>query len=102
MVEFRNIAKGTPVTDWWSNGDQQVAFCRGSKGFVAFTNWGDLKQRLRTCLSPGTYCDVISGGVKGGKCTGKSILVDSDGMATISLDSSEYDGVLAIHVRSKL
>lgn len=96
------VVHGTPVTNWWSNGDQQISFCRGDRGFVAFTNWGDLKQRLQTCLPPGTYCDVISGGIKDGRCTGKSIVVGEDGMADVSLGGSEYDGVVAIHIHSKL
>ena len=29
---------GTGVKDWWHNGDKQIAFCRGGKGFIAFNN----------------------------------------------------------------
>ncbi|KAJ8917226.1 hypothetical protein NQ315_012718 [Exocentrus adspersus] len=101
MVEFRNLVKGTEVTNWWSNGDQQIAFCRGNKGFVAFTNWGDLKKDLQTCLAPGRYCDIISGSLKDGRCTGKQVEVKENGFGFISLSAGEYDGVLAIHVNSK-
>jgi len=24
------------VSNWWDNGDKQIAFCRGGKGFIAF------------------------------------------------------------------
>ena len=24
------------MNDWWGNGDKQIAFCRGGKGFIAF------------------------------------------------------------------
>ncbi|KAJ8953736.1 hypothetical protein NQ318_015392 [Aromia moschata] len=89
--------EGHPLTNWWSNGDQQIAFCRGNKGFVAFTNWADLKETLQTCLPAGKYCDVISGNMSNGKCTGKTVTVQENGEANIQLSSSDEDGVLAIH-----
>ncbi|RZC42958.1 Alpha-amylase domain containing protein, partial [Asbolus verrucosus] len=69
MVGFREVVSGTGVDNWWSNDDQQIAFCRGNKGFIVFTNWGDVKQDLQTCLPPGIYCDVISGDLEKGNCT---------------------------------
>lgn len=38
MVSFGNVVHGTPVTNWWDNGNNQIAFCRGNKGFVAMNN----------------------------------------------------------------
>ncbi|XP_066940330.1 alpha-amylase 1-like [Macrobrachium rosenbergii] len=103
MVEFRNVAHGTDMNDWWDNGNNQISFCRGGKGFIAINNdSSDLTQTLQTCLSAGTYCDVISGSKDGGSCTGKSVTVNSDGTAYIEIKTSEDDGVLAIHVNSKL
>lgn len=102
MIEFRNVVQGEEIKHWWSNGDQQISFCRGSKGFIAFTNWGDLIQHLQTCLPTGTYCDIISGKVDGGKCTGKAITVAEDGFADIKLLAIEQDGMIAIHIHSKL
>jgi len=29
---------GTVVSNWWGNGDQQIAFCREGKGFIAFND----------------------------------------------------------------
>jgi alpha-amylase len=52
---------------------------------------------FQTCLSAGTYCDVISGSKSGGSCTGKSVNVGNDGTAYIQIMSNEEDGVLAIH-----
>ncbi|KAF2880634.1 hypothetical protein ILUMI_25528 [Ignelater luminosus] len=102
MVGFKNVVYGTDLNNWWSNGDQQIAFCRGDKGFVAFTNWGDLRQTLQTCLPAGIYCDIISGNVdKNGKCTGKVVHVGNDGRALIELYPHEEDGVLVIHVQSR-
>lgn len=35
MVKFRNVVDGTGLNDWWDNDNNQVAFCRGDKGFIA-------------------------------------------------------------------
>ncbi|XP_036334214.1 alpha-amylase A-like [Rhagoletis pomonella] len=103
MVGFRNVVAGTYVQDWWDNGSNQIAFCRGNKGFVAFN--GDsfnLNTSVQTCLPAGTYCDIISGDKSGSLCSGKSVEVGFDGHAIISIDSNEEDGVFAIHIDSKL
>lgn len=102
MVGFRNTVEGTSIGGWWSNGDQQISFCRGSKGFIAFTNAGDINQRMYTCLPEGSYCDVISGEVQNGRCTGKVVKVEKDGYGHISLLENEEDGVLAVHVNSRI
>lgn len=101
MVGFRNAVRGTDISNWWSNGDQQIAFCRGGAGFVAFTNGGSISQNMQTCLPSGTYCDVISGELSNGSCTGKSVTVGGDGYGYIDLSDSEDDGVLAIHINAK-
>jgi len=103
MVEFRNVVAGTTLNDWWDNGNNQIAFCRGGKGFVALNNDGsDLSQNLQTCLPAGTYCDVISGSKESGRCTGKSVTVGSDGKAQIVLSKNEDDGIFAIHDQSRI
>ncbi|XP_063383598.1 alpha-amylase 1-like [Cydia fagiglandana] len=98
MVDFRNVAGNTGLNDWWDNGSNQIAFCRGGQGFIAFNNdnW-DLNQSLQTCLPAGTYCDVISGSKSGNSCTGKSVTVGNDGRANIYLGAHEFDMILAIH-----
>lgn len=30
MVSFRNTAAGTNLQNWWNNGSNQIAFCRGN------------------------------------------------------------------------
>jgi alpha-amylase len=44
---------GTVVNDWLDNGDYQIAFCRGGKGFIAFNDqYGtDLKVTLQVNLT---------------------------------------------------
>ncbi|CAG9836395.1 unnamed protein product [Diabrotica balteata] len=102
MVSFRNAVAGTGINNWWSDGHQQIAFGRGKKGFIAFTLHGDIDQHLQTSLPAGTYCDVISGSLKNGSCTAKTIHVNESGKAAISLSTNEDDGVVAIHVNAKL
>ncbi|KAK7864526.1 hypothetical protein R5R35_003133 [Gryllus longicercus] len=104
MVGFRNTVEGTSVTNWWDNGNQQIAFGRGNAGFVAFNDQynTDFKQTLQTGLPQGDYCDLISGSKSNGRCTGKSVTVNGDGSAYIEILSSENDGALAISRDSKL
>lgn len=47
MVAFRSFVKGTDIKNWWDNGGQQIAFSRGNKGFVAFSNQADFRQTLQ-------------------------------------------------------
>ena len=38
MVAFRNATRGQPVSDWWDNGNDAIAFGRGDRGFVAINH----------------------------------------------------------------
>ncbi|CAG9857297.1 unnamed protein product [Phyllotreta striolata] len=104
MVLFKNAVWNQPLTNWWSNGDQQIAFCRGRKGFVAFTQWLDLNEELQTCLAPGKYCDIVSGDLLAveNRCTGKTVEVKSDGKAAINLSFDKEEYVLALMEHVKL
>lgn len=97
-----NAVKGTDLTNWWTDESNQIAFCRGNAGFIVLTNEGDIDQSMQTCLPAGTYCDVISGELQDGVCTGKTVVVDENGYGQVSLYESEDDGVLAIHINAKL
>ncbi|NP_001003729.1 AmyAc_bac_euk_AmyA and Aamy_C domain-containing protein precursor [Danio rerio] len=103
MVIFRNVVNGQPLFNWWDNGNSQIAFSRGSKGFIVINNdnW-ELNATLNTGLQSGTYCDIISGEKSGNSCTGKQVSVDSDGKATFSISHTEEDPFMAIHADSKL
>lgn len=101
MIGFRNAVATAPVTSWWDNGSNQIAFCRGARGFIAFNNDRfELKQNLYTCLPSGIYCDAITGGqMRNGKCSGKTVEIDENKRANISL--THDIGVLAIHIGVK-
>jgi len=78
MVAFRKVTAGTDQNHWWDDGSNAIAFSRGNAGFVAI-NMEDtaVAATVATALPPGTYCDVIGGGVGGGACIGASVVVDS-------------------------
>ena len=99
MVGFRNAVRGTEVNNWWDNDENQIAFGRGNRGFIAINGQlgVNMNENLQTGLPPGTYCDVISGSRSGLTCTGKSVTVTADGSAQIVILTTEEDGVLAIH-----
>lgn len=103
MVRFRNVVRNTQVSSWWDNWGDQIAFCRGNAGFIAFNKaFYDLKVQLHVCVPPGIYCDVISGDLVDNKCTGKTVHVDENRRAFIEMLHKDEDGVLAIHVKAKV
>ncbi|XP_053610127.1 alpha-amylase 4N-like isoform X2 [Plodia interpunctella] len=98
MVQFRNVAGTTGLNDWWDNGGNQIAFCRGGQAFIAFNlEYWALNQSLQTCLPAGRYCDIASGTKNGNSCTGKTVTVGNDGRANINIGPDDYDMYLAIH-----
>lgn len=38
MVRFHNAALGQPVSNWWDNGYQAIAFSRGNKAWIGINN----------------------------------------------------------------
>ncbi|MER6851129.1 alpha-amylase family protein [Streptomyces flaveolus] len=59
MVAFRNATRGQAVTNWWDDGNDAIAFGRGTKGYVAINHEsGALTRTYQTSLPAGTYCDV--------------------------------------------
>ncbi|XP_016370891.1 alpha-amylase 1-like [Sinocyclocheilus rhinocerous] len=103
MVAFRNVVNGQAFSNWWDNGDNQISFSRGNKGFLVINNddW-ELNETLNTGLPGGTYCDVISGQKESGRCTGKEVVVGGDGRASFRISNQEEDPFIAIHADSKL
>lgn len=107
MVQFRNtvLSEGSVVIhNWADNGADQVAFCVGSSGFVAFNGYNLAKfdTVLQVCLPEGVYCDVISGKVSERGCTGEEVFVNSTGFARIVIPANHRVGVVAIHANEKL
>ncbi|KAK2464550.1 hypothetical protein APHAL10511_003408 [Amanita phalloides] len=98
MVGFRNNVGSAPITDWVSPRSDQIAFGRGSHGFVAINN-ADVSWSVTfsTSLPDGTYCDVVSGTSSGGSCASRTFSV-SKGCFSATIGSR---GALAIHTGAK-
>lgn len=64
MIAFHNYVGDvttSPVKDWQSNGNDSIAFSRGTKGFLALNNGTKaLDATYDTTLPDGEYCNVFS------------------------------------------
>ncbi|CEL52831.1 alpha-amylase [Rhizoctonia solani AG-1 IB] len=75
MVKWHNGVTGS-INNWVSGTNQQIAFGRGSSGFVVINNADSAWTRsFTTPLIANTYCDIISGKASSGKCTGLSYTI---------------------------
>lgn len=107
MVGFRNfVDPEAPITHWWSNGNNQIAFGRGNQGFVVINREAEvLTHTFQTSLAPGQYCNVIRGELSpdGRRCTGTgasaTITVDETGQTTVTVGTME---AIAIYAGQKL
>ena len=104
MVSFRNhTVDQWRVTDWWDNGNNQIAFGRGGLGFVAINreDHANLNRRFQTGMPAGQYCDIINGefNTQTATCDGPVIDVDNNGQANFSVSAI---GASAIHVGAKI
>lgn len=104
MVRFHNVALGQPVTHWWENGLDRIAFGRNGRAFIAINNEpSSFTFTYNTGLPAGQYCDVITCdnnrppcGNSGGGCRAE-ITVNGSGSASITIPAND-DPVVAIHV----
>ncbi|MFF7973888.1 alpha-amylase family glycosyl hydrolase [Streptomyces sp. NPDC007905] len=86
MVAFRNATRGQAVSNWWDNGNNAIAFGRGSKGYVAINHESSsLTRTYQTSLPAGTYCNVQNS---------TTVTVNSSGQFTATLGANT---ALAIH-----
>ena len=106
MVAFRKSSAGAPVTSWWDNGGNQIAFARAGRGFVTINReTTSLVRRFATGLPAGSYCNVLQGDFvagpspAGGACTGPSIEVDADGQALLTVPGNTST---ALHVGARV
>jgi hypothetical protein len=71
LVGFRNLVSGASVTNYVTNGSQQIAFGRGSLGYVVINNADSTwSTTFTTSLPNGVYCDVVAGPPSGSVCAG--------------------------------
>ncbi|CAE6435393.1 unnamed protein product, partial [Rhizoctonia solani] len=82
MVKWHNGVTGS-INNWVSGTNQQIAFGRGSSGFVIINNADSAWTRtFTTPLAANTYCDMISGQASSGKCTGSSYIISGGSFTT--------------------
>ncbi len=87
MIKFHNATMGEKVTDWWDDESNNLAFGRGSKGFIAMNGLPDgVTNTYQTSMPAGTYCNLYGPG----DCS-ETVTVADDGTFTASLDG--YDTV---------
>jgi alpha-amylase len=99
MVGFRHVVAGTAVTDWWDDGANAIAFSRGDKGFVAISRESSaVDTTVATTVPPGSYCDLLSGGLANGTCAGTTVVVDSTEATHVHL---EANSAIAIDAMSR-
>ncbi|KAI9511955.1 glycoside hydrolase family 13 protein [Russula earlei] len=96
MVGFRNHVGRASLTGWTSRSSQQIAFGRGSSGFVAINNedvpWNAI---FATGLPAGSYCNVFEGGPSStGICSGNAVLVTVGGSMAITIGPRQ---AIAVH-----
>lgn len=91
MVAFRNAtAHEFQLTHWWTNGANQIAFGRGSSGFVVINHEEQtLDHAFKTGLKPGRYRNVATSD------GGEPVIVDPDGWAHFQVRAHT---AAAIHV----
>lgn len=105
MVMFRNVTQSqVGITDWWSNGSDQIAFGRGNLGFVVINRHQEsLSTPFQTQLPAGKYCNVIEGALTatGDACENQAtvISVNDQGQFVATVDGMN---ALALHLGAKL
>lgn len=103
LVQFRRYVHATEVTDIWV-ANKQIAFSRGKLGFVAINGAASEKMEtiLKTGLPPGDYCDIITGELVNGNCTGRVFRVNDSGYVFITLPAVSNQSGLVIFAGAKL
>lgn len=93
MVGFHNFVGDAPVSNWYDDGTNLIAFSRGNRGFFSTNNETAAKTiTVQTGLPRGTYCDRIHGAVQSnGSCSAPAVTVNSHGSATITVNA--YDSI---------
>ena len=90
MIGFFNAVNGAQVTNWQESDNNNIAFSREKKGFLAINNTPNAKRVLyKTDLPNGEYCNVYAAG----DCSKTVKVEDSKVAATIAPYSA-----IALHV----
>ncbi|TQJ51511.1 alpha-amylase [Phycicoccus sp. SLBN-51] len=94
MVGWHNYVGGAKRSNFWTDGDNVIAFSKGSRGWAGFNNGAASRTvTVQTGLPRGAYCDVLHSKRVESHCTNgvAPVRVNGRGLATVSL--SAYDAV---------
>ncbi|KZV75307.1 glycoside hydrolase family 13 protein [Peniophora sp. CONT] len=76
LVKWRNAVGTAVLNNWVAPSSNQIAFGRGTVGFVAINNQdGSWSTSFKTSLPDGSYCDVVHESNASGSCTGTTYTV---------------------------
>jgi alpha-amylase len=90
LVGFHNYVGNAPVTNWYDDGVNLIAFSRGSRGWISINNETTAQTHtFSTGLGSGTYCDIIHGSISNGSCSGPTVTVNSHGRATVTVAAKD-------------
>lgn len=104
MPWFRAVVGDAPMENWVAVGENQIAFSRGNRGFVAINNDGfAMRGAFQTGMAPGAYCNIAVSDMKsGGRCVGgHAVLVKPDGTIDVDIDGGVNPGLIVIHAESR-
>ncbi len=100
LVAWHNTAGNAPVTNWYDDAVNLLAFSRGHKAWISINNETTPQTHtFSTGLPKGTYCDVIHGNVSHGHCSGPTVTVDKHGMAHVTVPAKDS---VAFSVRDRV
>jgi len=86
LVGLRTAAGTAPVTRWWSNGANAIAFAREGSAYVVVNREPTAVSRgFDTGLPAGTYCDLTRGRPRGNRCSGPTVTVGAGGILTTTV-----------------
>lgn len=100
MIGFRNrVPSNSPVTRWWSNHQNQIAFGRGTEGFVVINREAQpLSQTFQTSLPAGSYCNILTQDYSPGQPCSSIVTVNTEGQATIKVEGMS---AIALHTGAR-
>lgn len=107
MVAFRTVTNGQGVDNFTTGTGNQIAFNRGTKGFVAINNeYSSWTASFQTLLPAGTYCNVVQGvlNAAASDCTGGKVVVAANGTFTMTIPANGGTSVpaVALHANQKV
>lgn len=95
VIEACRSGAEVNIDHWWTNGQNQIAFGCGDRGFVVINNEeGPLNRRLKTGLTAGRYCNILS---NDDPCGGEIIEVDAKGFATFNVAGMKAAAIYGGH-----